>query len=232
MFKGILYKYLFKAILIALICLILYGVFAATALATILVLFVALRFTSLLVEALQKPVTAEQWEKMLGTLTSDYAMLTPELRRGKAIALKLDPGLNARDLAQAQVNAFWSAPWYSTLNEAVQQLFTVPVQICFALLVLQTFIRKQWYWVYLAIGAHTLFEAVRVVSLNLMNGYLVDIVLGVFAIASVVTIFVLYRPEPPRDLSTELTGPAPTPYRMKAAPSTVEETIKALKEKD
>ena len=104
MFKGILYKYLFKAILIALICLILYGVFAATALATILVLFVALRFTSLLVEALQKPVTAEQWEKMLGTLTSDYAMLTPELRRGKAIALKLDPGLNARDLAQAQVN--------------------------------------------------------------------------------------------------------------------------------
>ena len=134
--------------------------------------------------------------------------------------------------AQAQVTAFWSAPWYSTMNEAVQQLFTIPIQICFALLVLQTFIRKQWYWVVLAIGSHTLFEAVRVVSLNLLNAYLVDMVLGVLAIASIVIIYMLYRTEPPRDLSTELTGPAPTPYRMKAAPSTVEETIKALKEKD
>jgi hypothetical protein len=104
MLKGIIYKYLFKAILIALICLILFGVFSATALATILMLFVVLRFTSLLAEALRKPVTTEQWEKILGTLTSDYIKLTPELRAGKAIALKLDPGLNARELAQAQVN--------------------------------------------------------------------------------------------------------------------------------
>jgi hypothetical protein len=105
MIKGILYKYLFKAILIALICLILYGIFSATALATILVLFVVLRFTSLLAEALRKPVTAEQWEKMLGELTSDYAKLTPELKASKATALKFDSGLNAGELAQAQVNA-------------------------------------------------------------------------------------------------------------------------------
>jgi hypothetical protein len=80
MFKGILYKYLFKAILIGLICLVLYGVFSATALATILTLFVALRFTSLLAEALWKSVTAEQWENMRGMLTSDYVKLTPEIK--------------------------------------------------------------------------------------------------------------------------------------------------------
>jgi hypothetical protein len=104
MFKGILYKYLFKAILIGLICLILYGVFSATALATILTLFIALRSTSLLAEALRKSITAEDWENMRGALTSDYAKLTPELRAGKAIALNLDPGVNARELARAQVN--------------------------------------------------------------------------------------------------------------------------------
>jgi hypothetical protein len=104
MLKGILYKYLFKAILIGLICLILYGVFSATALATILILFVALRFTALLAEALRKSATTEQWEKMRGTLTSDYAKLTPELRASKAIALKSDPGASARELAEAQIN--------------------------------------------------------------------------------------------------------------------------------
>jgi uncharacterized membrane protein YhfC len=134
-------------------------------------------------------------------------------------------------VAQAQVNAFWSAPWYSTLNEAVQQLFTIPIQICFALLVLQTFIRKQSYWVFLAIGVHALFEATRVISQNLLNVYLVNMVIGVFAVASIVTIFVLQRPEPTQDLSTGTTGPTSTPYRMKT-PNTVEETIRALKDKE
>jgi tetratricopeptide (TPR) repeat protein len=90
--------------LIALICLILYGAFSATALATILILFVVLRFTSLLAEAFRQPITAEQWEKTLGTLTDGYAKLTPEQLATKAIALKLHTGLNARELAQAQVN--------------------------------------------------------------------------------------------------------------------------------
>jgi hypothetical protein len=104
MFKGLLYKYLLKAVLIALIGLILFGVFSATALATILILFVILRFTSLLAEALRKPVTAAQWEEMLAALTRVYAKLTPKLRAERAIALKLDPGLSAGELAQAQVD--------------------------------------------------------------------------------------------------------------------------------
>jgi len=54
MITGILYKYLLKAILIALIALILYGVFSATSLAIILVLFVGLRFISLVSESLRK----------------------------------------------------------------------------------------------------------------------------------------------------------------------------------
>jgi uncharacterized membrane protein YhfC len=99
-------------------------------------------------------------------------------------------------LAQAQVNAFWATPWYMTLNDAVQQLFTIPVQICFALILLQTFIRKQWYWILLAIAAHTLFEASRVVAQNLLSGYLADLVIAVFGIAAVVIIIAFRRAEP------------------------------------
>jgi predicted Zn-dependent protease len=78
MLKGIFYQYLLKAVLIALIALILYGVFPGTGLAIILTLFVGLRFSSLAAEALRKPVSAERWETMVGALTSSYEKLTPE----------------------------------------------------------------------------------------------------------------------------------------------------------
>jgi uncharacterized membrane protein YhfC len=133
---------------------------------------------------------------------------------------------------QAQVNAFWSAPWYSTFTEATQQLFTILIQVCFALLVLQTFIRKQRYWLFLAIGVHTLFEATRVVSQNLLNVYFVNVVLGVFAIASIITIFVLRRPEPAQDLSIGTTGSTPPLNQVRRAPRSVEEMIEAVKNKD
>jgi uncharacterized membrane protein YhfC len=135
-------------------------------------------------------------------------------------------------VVQAQVNAFWSAPWYSTFTEATQQLFTILVQICFTLLVLQTFIRTQLYWVFIAIGAHTLFEAARVVSQNLLNVYLMNVVLGVFAIGSIIAIFVLRSPETAKDLSIATTGSTPPLNRMKRAPRSVEEIIEAVKNKD
>jgi predicted Zn-dependent protease len=104
MVKSILYKYLLKAILFALIALVLYGVFPGTGLAIILMLFVGLRFTSLVAEALRKPVSAEQWETKLGALTSRYEKLPPEKRAALAAVLKLDPRLSAHELAHAQVN--------------------------------------------------------------------------------------------------------------------------------
>lgn len=103
MIKGIFYRNLLKAALIALIALILYGIFSATTLAIILILFVGLRFTALVAEALRKPVPAEQWETMVGALTKNYETLTAEQRAVKATALKLDLRLSARELAQEQV---------------------------------------------------------------------------------------------------------------------------------
>ena len=104
MLKGVLYKYLYKAILVALIGLILYGIFPATGLAIILILFVVLRFTSLVTEAMRKPVPVERWTAMVGELTRHYEALTPVKRATEATGLKLDPRLAAGELAQAQVN--------------------------------------------------------------------------------------------------------------------------------
>ena len=132
-------------------------------------------------------------------------------------------------LAQAQVNAYWSMPWYSTLNEAVQLIFTIPIQICFALIVLQTFIRKQWYWVLVAIGIHTLFEATRVVAQNLLNGYLVNLVIAAFGIVSVVVIFAFRRVEPAQDL---LAGSTLPPNAGETERNIVGNAIEAREDKD
>jgi uncharacterized membrane protein YhfC len=104
-------------------------------------------------------------------------------------------------LVQAQVNAYWSTPWYTTLAEIVQQVFIFPVQICLALVMLQAFLRKQWVWAFVAFGYHALFETTRVVAQNLLSGYWVVPVLAAFGIGSVFLIFALRRTDS-RDLST------------------------------
>jgi predicted Zn-dependent protease len=104
MIRNLLHKYLLEAVLLALIALILYGVFSATSLATILILFVVLRWISLGAEAMRSPVPAAQWETMSGALAKNYESLTVERRAAKAVDLDLDPRLSALELAQQVVN--------------------------------------------------------------------------------------------------------------------------------
>jgi uncharacterized membrane protein YhfC len=96
---------------------------------------------------------------------------------------------------QAVINTFWSAPWYSTLLGILERLFALAVQICFALLVLQTFVRRQRFWVWLAVGFHTLTYAITLIAQNLLSIYFADAIMGIFAILSIVIIFALKRSE-------------------------------------
>jgi uncharacterized membrane protein YhfC len=113
-------------------------------------------------------------------------------------------------ILQSQITAFWSAPWYYTFREALGQIFMLSIEICLAVMVLQTFIRKQWYWVLLAIGFHSLVEASRVIVLNLSNEYLMNAVLGVFAVCAVMIIFALRHPSASSSASSDILGqPAP-----------------------
>ncbi len=49
--------------------------------------------------------------------------------------------------AQSQVSAYWSASVPASLLGAVERLFTIPTQICFSIIVLQAFTRRQPAWV-------------------------------------------------------------------------------------
>ncbi len=115
--------------------------------------------------------------------------------------------------AQAQVSAYWSAPWYDTLLGALERLFALPVQICFSVLVLQTFIRKQWFWVWLAVGFHALVDASAVVAQNLISPYITEAIIGVFGVLSVLIIFKLRSPEP---VTSGPAAPPSTPFKPKS----------------
>jgi predicted Zn-dependent protease len=105
MVQRLLYKYLLHAIFFLLLALVLYGVFSGTRLASILILFVAARFLSLIAEAFRKPPTSVQLETMVNNLTRSYEKLSPQKRTRLAALFKLDlKDPAAHDLAQARVN--------------------------------------------------------------------------------------------------------------------------------
>jgi hypothetical protein len=98
MIKGLLYKYLLKALVIALLGLILFGV--VPGLTTLLLLFVGLRFTYLAAEAVRKPLASQQREAMLDRWTRQH-----EKFQSQRLSIHNNPlKLSARQLAEKQVN--------------------------------------------------------------------------------------------------------------------------------
>jgi uncharacterized membrane protein YhfC len=105
------------------------------------------------------------------------------------------------DAARAQITAYWSAPWYMTMLGALERLFTIPLHLACSLLVLQTFTRKQFWWVGLAVLYHGLADGVAVFAQGMILPPLaIEGIIGIFAIVSIVIIFMLRQPEPSIDV--------------------------------
>jgi len=124
---------------------------------------------------------------------------------------------------EAQIASFWSAPWYATLLGAVERLFTIPVQIALAVIVLQTFTRKQWFWVWLAVLYHAFVDASVVFLLKPLGMYWTEALIGGFAALSVILIFSLRTPDP--DIPQPVPA-SPTSTTPKLKP--VDETLEKL----
>jgi uncharacterized membrane protein YhfC len=114
------------------------------------------------------------------------------------------------EVAKAQITTYWSATWYASLLGALERLFTIPVQIALSVIVLQTVTRKQWFWVWLAVLYHALIDASTVYLIQPLGMYLIEALIGGFAVLSVIIIFSLRQPEPdnPQPVSV---SPIPIP---------------------
>jgi uncharacterized membrane protein YhfC len=98
-------------------------------------------------------------------------------------------------VAQQQMATFWSMPWYDSLLGALERMFTIPIQIAFSVLVLQTFVRRQAFWVWLAVLFHAIVDATAVLCLPTVGMYWTEAIVAGFSILSLALIFALRRPE-------------------------------------
>ncbi|BCY19449.1 hypothetical protein hrd7_32980 (plasmid) [Leptolinea sp. HRD-7] len=108
------------------------------------------------------------------------------------------------DSIQQQVTAYWSADWTLSLMGSLERLFTIPIHIACAVLVMQAFTRKQGYWLGLAILYHAVVDSCVVASVGVLNTYGSEAVVGLFALLGLALIFVLRQPEPLDDSKAEI----------------------------
>jgi uncharacterized membrane protein YhfC len=122
-----------------------------------------------------------------------------------------------------QVQVYWSAPWYLTLLGAVERLFAIPVHLAMSVVVLQALTRKRFWWVWAAVVFHALLDGVVVyASQQGFSALAIEGIAGIFAVLSVIIIFLLRTPEP-------LPATEPTLAPVSVAPvKPVEETPENL----
>jgi uncharacterized membrane protein YhfC len=131
------------------------------------------------------------------------------------------------EIARAQVAAYWSASWYDSLLGAFERAFTIPVQISLAVIVLQAFTRRQWWWVALAVLYHAVIDATAVLALPALGAYWTEAIVAGFSFLSIAIIFLLRKPEPaPTPISP--IEPVPAVETMVPKPKPVEETPEKL----
>ena len=111
--------------------------------------------------------------------------------------------------ASAQVSAYWSSAWYDSFLSTLERLLTIPVQIGLSIIVLQVFTRRQAYWLLIAILWHALVDAVAVYAAGAWGVYVAEAFIALFAMISILVIFLLRQTEPEPIPEPAINPPAP-----------------------
>lgn len=98
-----------------------------------------------------------------------------------------------------QVTAFWGAPWYETLLGAVERVFALTLHITLSVMVLQSFLRRNWLWLAAAMLWHGLANIIGVGTAQAAGPVAGEAALAVVALISLGILFWLRRttPTPP-----------------------------------
>jgi uncharacterized membrane protein YhfC len=129
------------------------------------------------------------------------------------------------DLASQQVAAYWSMTWYDSLLGALERAFTIPIQIAFAVIVLQGFIRRQRFWVWLAVAFHALIDASAVLAVRYVGPYGTEAIVAAYSAISLILVYRLRRPEP-----VSVAAPDAAPSAPAFSPKPIEETPERLED--
>jgi len=131
-------------------------------------------------------------------------------------------------LVEQQIQAVLSTPWYGVLLGALERIFAICFHLSASLLVMQVFVRRQLFWLLLAILWHALTNFIAVVAVSQWGPYVTEALLGVVALVSLGIIFWLRRPEPTDDKGFSGMEPLPEPTLDPNRPPSLEATADML----
>jgi uncharacterized membrane protein YhfC len=92
---------------------------------------------------------------------------------------------------QAQLSAYWSAPWYMSVLGTVERVFALITHLALTVLVMHVFLRQQWRWLGLAILWHWASNTAAVYVLTRWGPLAAEGLLALFALAGLGVIFAL-----------------------------------------
>ena len=129
---------------------------------------------------------------LLGGLAA-YALFQAVAYRGVDLNGLVPP--EQLELAKSQLEAYWAAPWYSTVLGAVERAFTLCFHLSASLLVLQAITRKKPAWLVLAVGWHAMVNAVTLFAFGIWGAYVAEGLIGLMALFSLWIVFTLRKHE-------------------------------------
>ena len=133
-------------------------------------------------------------EAIILGLLALYGYIQMLIARGVDISTLVTP--DRVEVAKAQIQAYWSAPWYGSLLGALERLFAIPIQLTCSILVLQAFTRKRFWWVGFAILFHALIDGIAVFASQIgLSVLIIEGIVGFFALVGIIIIFSLRQPE-------------------------------------
>lgn len=88
-----------------------------------------------------------------------------------------------------QFEAYWASPWYEVLLGLIERCFALMVHVSLALLVLQAFLRRNLWWLMVAIIWHALVDAVAVFGLYTWGPYWTEAGVGLLGLSSLANIW-------------------------------------------
>jgi uncharacterized membrane protein YhfC len=97
-------------------------------------------------------------------------------------------------VAKAQVELYWSLPWYGAMLGALERAFAICFHLSATVLVLQAFRRKNILWLGTAIVWHTIFNAFAVFAAKTWGAYAAEALIGILGLLSLAIVFVLREP--------------------------------------
>lgn len=113
-------------------------------------------------------------------------------------------------MAEQQVIAYWSAPWYTTLLGSLERFFAIPIQLALTVMVLQAFLRNKPLWVVWAVLYHAIVDGIVVFLMPSIGIYWTEALVGGFSVLSVTIIYLLRQPEIKPEPESASVSPVPS----------------------